>query len=119
LSARSAAGLSVIAASVAVFVYGVAGESHTYPRSDTLEPVTLSGFEFIEVASRDGLRTVEDVGACVFGLPREPSAGEVASPGDALPSGDAGAPTEKGTGESPPLAEPVVKPETSKEDCFT
>ena len=119
MSARSAAGLSVIAASVALLVYGVAFESHTYPRGDNREMVTLSGFDFIEVASRDGLRTVEDVGACVFGLPPRPPVGAVALPGGAPPSGDAGARIEGKAGESSPSDEPVVKPETSKDDCFT
>jgi len=119
LSARSAANLSVIAASLSMLVYGIAFESHTYPRSDNLEEVTLSGFDFIEVASRDGLRTVEDVGACVHGLPPAPPAGEVALPGDALLPGDAGAPKEPVTNKPPPKDAPVVKPQTSQEDCFT
>ena len=119
MSPRSAISLSVIVASVALLVYGIAFESHTYPRSDSLEEVTLSGFDFIEVASRDGLRTVEDVGACVYGLPLEPPTGEVASPGDTVPPSDADAPIDGGTGESPPPDDPLVKPETSQEDCFT
>ena len=119
MSPRSAISLSAIVASVGMLVYGIAFESHTYPRSDNLEEVTLSGFDFIEVASRDGLRTVEDVGACVYGLPPAPPAGEVALPGDALPSGVAGAPREPETGKPPPPGAPVVKPKTSQEDCFT